>query len=455
MSGLMIAAPSSGSGKTTVTLGLLRALKTAGYAIAPGKAGPDYIDPAFHAAASGELCLNFDPWGMRPELLFANAALHASGGKTLVIEAMMGLYDGAADGSGSAADLASALGLSVVLVVDCARASHSIAALVSGFANFRVDIRIVGVVLNRVGSDRHEAMLRQAMAGIRMPVLAAIRPDPALEIPERHLGLVQAGEHSGLNAFIERASEIVAAEFDLAGLIRSARSIPDRPSDANIARLPPLGQRIAVARDVAFAFSYEHMLLGWRRRGAEISFFSPLADEAPDAGADAVYLPGGYPELHAGTIASASHFRAGMLDARDRGARIFGECGGYMVMGEGLVDGEGARHGMLGLLPVETSFARRKRSLGYRLIRPLAQTEMTEAFFAQPSGVSPTDPSHGGGPAMCAHEFHYATVLSEGEGEPLFSAEDALGQPLGTFGRQRGRVGGSFMHLIDLAGPVR
>ncbi|MGV8936878.1 MAG: cobyrinate a,c-diamide synthase [Allorhizobium sp.] len=434
MSGLMIAAPSSGSGKTTVTLGLLRALKNKGYAIAPGKAGPDYIDPAFHAAASGEACLNFDPWGMRPDLLLANAALHMSGGKQLVIEAMMGLYDGAADGRGSAADLASILGLSVVLVVDCARASHSVAALVSGFANFRVDTRIVGVILNRVGSARHEVMLRSALAAIRMPVLAAIRADSTLNLPQRHLGLVQAGEHAELEAFIERAAVAVAAECDLDGLMRTARHIPDRSSHANIARLAPLGQKIAVARDIAFAFSYEHMLLGWRRRGAEISFFSPLADEAPAADADAVYLPGGYPELHAGTLSSAENFRAGVLAAAAGGAKIFGECGGYMVLGDGLIDGDGRTHRMLGLLPLTTSYATRRRHLGYRRVRPIGTS-----FFSVP---------------MSAHEYHYATIVSEGEGDRLFSAEDALGDPLGDVGLRRGPVAGSFIHLIDILGEA-
>lgn len=437
MSGLLIAAPSSGSGKTTVTLGLLRALRNAGHLIAPGKAGPDYIDPAFHAAASGETCLNFDPWGMRRELLLANAALHMFGGKMLVIEAMMGLFDGGADGRGSAADLAAMLGLSVVLVVDCARASHSIAAVVSGFANFRVDIRIVGVVLNRVGSARHEAMLRDAMAGIRMPVFAVIRSDKALTLPERHLGLVQAGEHGELEAFIEHAAARVAGEFDLDMLMRTARHIPDRTSEANIPRLPPLGQKIAVARDIAFSFTYEHMLLGWRRRGAEISFFSPLADEAPADDADAIYLPGGYPELQAGRLSAATHFRTGVIAARDRDAVIFGECGGYMTLGEGLIDADGARHEMLGLLPVVTSFETRKRQLGYRRIRPV-----DEMIFTQ---------------AMTAHEFHYATIVSESlttGSQRLFVAEDALGEPLGELGLRSGHVAGSYMHLIDVQGEA-
>lgn len=430
MNGLLIAAPSSGSGKTTVTLGLLRALKKRGVAIAPGKAGPDYIDPAFHAAASGETCLNFDPWAMRDDLLRTNAAGHAAQGRLLVVEAMMGLFDGAADGKGSAADLAALLGLPVVLVVDCARASHSVAALVSGFAKFRTDTRVVGVILNRVGSDRHETMLRQALTGIAMPVLGLVRSDPSLHLPERHLGLVQAGEHGELEPFIERAAAVIQHGCDLDALLDAAKASPRAVIPPAAAPLPPLGQKIAVARDIAFAFSYAHILRGWQEAGAEIAFFSPLADEVPVPDADAVYLPGGYPELHAGTLAAASTFRTGMLEAHMRGARVFGECGGYMVLGDALIDAEGAVHPMLGLLPLVTSYATRKRHLGYRRITPLDAT-----FFASP---------------MTAHEFHYASIVSEGAADRLFAAQDALGMSLGDAGLRRDNVAGSFMHLIDI-----
>lgn len=430
MNGLLIAAPSSGSGKTTVTLGLLRALKKCGVAIAPGKAGPDYIDPAFHAAASGETCLNFDPWAMRDGLLRANAARHAVPGRVLVVEAMMGLFDGAADGTGSAAGLAALLGLPVVLVVDCAKASHSVAALVSGFANFRADTRVVGVILNRVGSDRHETMLRQALAAIAMPVLGVVRSDPTLHLPERHLGLVQAGEHDELEAFIERAAAVVQQGCDLDALLDAATASPRAAASPAVTPLPPLGRKIAVARDIAFAFSYAHVLNGWREAGAEICFFSPLADEVPAPDADAIYLPGGYPELHAGTLAAASTFRTGMLDAHMRGARIYGECGGYMVLGDALIDAEGVVHPMLGLLPLVTSYATRKRHLGYRRITPVDAT-----FFAAP---------------MTAHEFHYASIVSEGAADRLFSAEDPLGGSLGDVGLRRDNVAGSFMHLIDI-----
>lgn len=321
MKGLLIAASSSGAGKTTVTLGLLRALRNRGLAIAPGKAGPDYIDPAFHSAASGESCINLDPWAMRSALLSANAVSHGAGGRLLVVEAMMGLFDGAADGSGAPADLAALLGLSVVLVVDCAKTSHSVAALVKGFAGFRADTHVAGVILNRVGSDRHETMLRDALDRIGMPVFGVLRSDPALHLPERHLGLVQAGEHAELEAFIERAAAAVAAGFDLDALVSAAGVLRPVGKD-RVAVLPPFGRRIAIARDMAFAFCYEHLLSGWRGEGAEIAFFSPLADEAPVLDADAVYLPGGYPELHAGRLSAAENFRAGILSAAGRGARI-------------------------------------------------------------------------------------------------------------------------------------
>ncbi|MGV2099520.1 cobyrinate a,c-diamide synthase [Rhizobium sp. 21-4511-3d] len=434
MSGLLIAAPSSGSGKTTITLGLLRALRNRGVAVAPGKAGPDYIDPAFHAAASGAPCLNFDPWAMRRELISANAAIHRQGDRILVIEAMMGLFDGAADGKGTAADLAAMLGLSVVLVVDASRMSQSVAPLVSGFASFRADVRIAGVILNKVGSERHEMMLRTALDAIRMPVVAVIRSDKTLALPERHLGLVQAGEHASLEAFIDHAAQAVSDECNFEFLLRIARQGLNIASTANIRRLPPLGKKIAVARDIAFAFCYEHMLLGWRRRGAEISFFSPLADEAPAVDADAIYLPGGYPELHAGEIASAANFRRGMLDAAKSGTRIYGECGGYMTLGEGLVDAEGVRHEMLGLLPLVTSYEKRSRHLGYRRVRPV-----DSAFFEA---------------SMTGHEFHYSTVVSEGDADRLFSVTDALGTDLGQAGLRRGQVAGSYMHMIDLSGET-
>lgn len=434
MSGLLIAAPSSGSGKTTVTLGLMRALRNRSVAVAPGKAGPDYIDPAFHTAASGKACLNYDPWAMRPDFLRANAACQAAGGEVLIVEAMMGLFDGAMDGTGSPADLAVMLGLPVVLVVDCARMSQSVAALVRGYASHRDDVHVAGVILNKVGSDRHEMMLRDALAASGMPVLGVLRQNEALKLPERHLGLVQAAEHGELDAFIAHAAAQVEQGCDLDAILSLARSRTANHAQVHVQPLKPFGQKIAIARDIAFAFCYEHLLSGWRSVGAELTFFSPLADEAPADDADAVYLPGGYPELHAGSLANAGQFKSGMTAALDRGARIFGECGGYMVLGEGLVAADGKRYGMLGFLPLSTSFAVRKRHLGYRRVTPL-----DGSFFDG---------------SLMAHEFHYATILSEGNADRLFDTADAAGTPLGPAGLRRGQVAGSFMHLIDTAQSV-
>jgi cobyrinic acid a,c-diamide synthase len=426
VSGILIAAPASGSGKTTVTLGLLRALRRRGVALSPGKAGPDYIDPAFHAAASGETCLNYDPWAMRPSLLMSQAG--RAGDKMLVVEAMMGLHDAAMDGRGSPADLAAILGLPVILVVDCAKMAHSVAALVRGYAIHRNDIRVAGVILNKVGSERHAAMLRGALDAIGMPVLGVLSRDPRLAMPERHLGLVQAQEHAALDSFIEGAAALVEAGIDIDAIIATAKTAGGGHA-GEVATIPPLGQTIAVAKDIAFSFAYPHLLEGWRRQGAEISFFSPLADEAPSTDADAVYLPGGYPELHAGTLSAATGFRSGMDAARQRGTRIFGECGGYMVLGEGLVAADGGRYEMLGFLPLETSFLERRRHLGYRRAEPL-----DDLFFQGP---------------LMTHEFHYAKILSEGIADRLFAATDAAGNALGKLGLRRGQVAGSFLHLID------
>jgi len=424
---LIIAAPSSGAGKTTVTLGLLRALKRRGVAVASAKVGPDYIDPAFHAAASGRSCRNLDPWAMRSETLLSQLALAADGAELLLVEGVMGLFDGAADGGGSTADLAALLDLPVLLVQDVRGQTVSAAAVAKGFATFRDDVRIAAVLLNRVGSPRHADLIRPAFAALDLPVLGALPRTEGIAVPSRHLGLVQAGEQADLEGFLERAADAIEAAVDLDALMTVAQPI-GRRGDGSVA-IPPLGSRIAVARDIGFAFAYPHMLDGWRAAGAELSFFSPLGDEAPEAAADAIYLPGGYPELHAGQLAAADRFRQGMQVAAQRGAVIYGECGGYMALGEGLTDGDGVRHRMLGLLPIETSYAEPKRQLGYRRIMLVAKT--------------PLGPI---GTRYRGHEFHFASEVGR-EPVPAFCE---CGVPGGT-GAIVGRVFGSFLHLIDRA----
>ena len=431
--GLIVAAPCSGSGKTLVTLGLLRALGRRGIGVKSAKAGPDYIDPQFHAKASGGDCVNLDPWAMRNELLHQLAATASLTGP-LLIEGMMGLFDGALDGSGSAADLATLLDCPVLLVVDAARQSHSIAALIEGFCQHRKDVRIGAIVLNRVGSDRHERMLRNALSNTGIPVIGALRRQDGLVMPERHLGLVQADERADVEAFIENAADIIDKAIDFDQLLQQFSPLALGQTGNNVGICPP-GQRIAIARDLAFAFSYPHILDHWRNEGVELRFFSPLAGEAPDESADAVYLPGGYPELHAAALSANEEMMACLARHRERGSYIYGECGGYMVLGEGLVDAKGHCHKMAGLLPLVTSFEHPRLHLGYRLARPVGQFPL--------AGVNDV---------LTAHEFHYANELEKPDDDALFEITDALGELQARVGLQRGNVAGSFIHLIDRKG---
>lgn len=431
--GLVIAAPQSGSGKTVFTLGLLRALKRAGIPIVSAKSGPDYIDPKFHEAATGSTCINLDAWAMAPEAITSRAIAHTPVGSTLVIEGAMGLFDGSAAGQGSTADLAAHLDLPVVLVIDASRQAQSIAALVLGFDRLRSDIRLGGIILNKVGSARHERILRQALQTSDIPVLGSLSSDESLSLPSRHLGLVQAGENAGLEAFIDAAADKIDREVDLSALLNSTGDLRGDVRDYRM--FPPLGKRISIAKDVAFSFCYPHLLTDWLKQGCVLSYFSPLADECPDPSCDAIYLPGGYPELWAGELAAAARFRASMRDAAARNVRIYGECGGFMVLGDYLVDADGGRHPMLGLLPLETSFQHRERHLGYRKLKPMGHLPWQAT--------------------MSAHEFHYSTIAAETVTDQLFGATDAEGTDLGDIGLKAENVYGSYAHLIDIAPEAR
>jgi cobyrinic acid a,c-diamide synthase len=439
--GLIIAAPRSGAGKTTVTLGLLRALRRRGLAVQPFKCGPDYIDPAFHEVAAGHPSYNLDSWAMGAGLIATLAATASMDAEISVAEGVMGLFDGAAargqSGSGTTADLASLLGWPVVLVLDVTGQTETAAAVALGCARYRDDIDIAGVILNRVASARHLALIAPAFERIKLPVFGAVLRDERIALPERHLGLVQAREIAAIDQHLDRLADVVDAAVDVDAIRRSARSakvLPatsDERSNESQHHLPPPGQRIALAQDRAFSFMYPHLLRQWRRAGAEIIPFSPLADEAPDDTADAVWLPGGYPELHAGTLASAHSFRAGLRTLAERSIPIHGECGGYMVLGRGLEDADGRRHEMTGLLGLETSFLERKLHLGYRRARLQRDCSL---------GAEGTE--------VFGHEFHYASTVSV-NGDSLVDCRDASGTKVPEQGARQGPTTGTFFHVID------
>jgi cobyrinic acid a,c-diamide synthase len=435
--GLIIAAASSGSGKTTVTLALLALLNRRGVAVASCKVGPDYIDPQFHARATGRPCFNLDGWAMRPATLAHLVQQATRDAELLIVEGVMGLFDGAPSEAdlapGSTAEIAARAQMPVVLVLRAKGIGATAAALLQGLKRHHGDVRIAGVIFNEVGGERHRALLAQAAARADLTVLGYLPAFDDIALPSRHLGLVQAREHDSFERYLDRLCAHFAPHLELDALRALARAPMIAPSDSARALLP-LGQRIAVADDVAFGFSYAATLLGWRAAGAEIVRFSPLAGEGPDATADAIFLPGGYPELHAGKLAVNGAFLDGLRHAARKGTAIYGECGGYMTLGEGLIDAEGGRHAMAGLLPVVTSFAARKLHLGYRQGTLLADSPLGKV-----------------GGAFRGHEFHYATVVSEGAGDSLFDVADAACRNLGRQGRRQGSVFGSFLHLIDEA----
>jgi cobyrinic acid a,c-diamide synthase len=434
--GLIIAAPHSGAGKTTVTLAVLAALARRGIAVRAAKAGPDYIDPAFHAAATGAPSVNLDSWAMAPALLDAMAAQAADGADIFVIEGVMGLFDGASTASGqrgATADLAAHFRLPVVLILDVSRQAQSAAAVVRGFAAHDPAVRIAGVILNRVASERHRALVAEAIVALGIPVFGSVPRAAELALPERHLGLVQAGEHPDLAALIARLADMAQNHLDLDAIIASAAPLATALANDRSTPVPPPGQRIALAHDQAFSFIYPHLLAAWRRAGAEIMSFSPLADEAPSERADACWLPGGYPELHADALGAAGRFADGLRRFAES-RPVHGECGGYMVLGESIEDAAGRRHAMTGLLGHTTSFAKRKLHLGYRTARMLS-----DSVLGRRDAI------------LRGHEFHYASLTHAGNDEPFAELADAEGRALGKAGGRRGRVTGTFFHTIAVA----
>ena len=429
---LLIAAARSGSGKTTLALGLMRALARRGLRVSAIKCGPDYIDPAFHTAATGRPSLNLDSWAMSRELIQDIVQSAQEDADIIIAEGAMGLFDGAPDGAsgiGASADIAQLLGWPILLIHDISGQAQTAAALLRGLASHDPKLIFAGVVLNRCSSPRHLNLVSGEIAKISLPILGFFPKDETQILPERHLGLVQAAETDNLEHRLNRLADFVEKHINIEQLLGLSRSSTNDKKLEVSNKLSPPAQRIAIARDEAFSFLYPHVTQAWRKAGAELYFFSPLENQAPSNECDLCWLPGGYPELHAQRLSQADLFLKGVRDFAQTRA-VHGECGGFMVLGKTLTDATCATVPMLGLIELETSFAKRKLHLGYRQAR-LA----TDHCLGKANRL------------LRGHEFHYATITKQ-EGAPFALVRDAYDAEEKPAGLRAGNVSGSFFHVI-------
>jgi cobyrinic acid a,c-diamide synthase len=423
---LVVAAPASGHGKTTVATGLMAALTARGLATSGHKAGPDYIDPGYHALATGRPARNLDPVLCGADTIAPLFAHGAAGAGIAVIEGVMGLFDGrGATAEGSTAHVAGLLGAPVVLVVDASAQGRSVAALVSGFASFDPAARLAGVILNRVGSARHEQLLRDALTGIGMPVLGALRRDQAITAPSRHLGLVPAAERGGAaRREVARLAALVTESVDLdavVALARSAGPLPATPWDPAAAIGAPAGPRnpvVAVAGGAAFTFCYTETVELLTAAGAEVVTVDPLRDEALPAGTRALVLGGGFPEVHASDLSANEPLRADVARLARSGAPVVAECAGLLYLAAEL-DGRP----MCGVFDATARMTPRL-TLGYRDAVAAGSSVLTQA-----------------GAAVRGHEFHRTTVVP---GNPAAPAWTFGGKKEGFV---RAGVHASYLHL--------
>ena len=431
----MIAAPASGSGKTTVATGLMGALRAAGHAVAPFKVGPDFIDPGYHALATGRPGRNLDPVLVGEDLIGPLYAHGSAGSDIAVVEGVMGLFDGRIDphgtgpARGSTAHVAGLLGAPVILVVDARGQSHSIAALLHGFATFDTGTRIVGVVLNRVGSQRHADVLRQSCAQVGLDVLGAIPRAAELAVPSRHLGLVTAVEHGArASAAVAAMTELVTRHVDLTAVVRRAGTcVTAQPWDPAVAPPVAAAATVAVAAGKAFSFGYpEHAEL-LRAAGADVVPFDPLTDTLPTDAA-AVVLPGGFPEQFAAELSANAAVRAQVNALAAAGAPIHAECAGLTYLVDDL---DGAP--MCGVLSGRAHFTERL-TLGYR------------------DAVAPVDSAlHPAGARVTGHEFHRTAVDFGEQYEPAWAFR--VGGRNVTDGAIHRRVHAAYLHTHAAAHP--
>lgn len=438
---VVIAGVTSGVGKTTITTGIIGALRQRGLRVQPFKAGPDYIDPSYHSRAAGVPSRNLDTW-MLDEAALRELYLRASAEADIaVVEGVMGLYDGRSglDEAGSTAQLAKLLDAPVLLVIDAAKMARSAAAMAMGYQRFDPALRLAGVIVNNVGSDTHRRWVAEAItAATGLPVVGHMPRRPELELPERHLGLIPTAEDPAQAGFFEQLAAQVARSIDLDLLLDVARQSP-LPAAVEPALFPTTAVaprvRIGVAIDEAFSFYYQDNLDLLEAWGAELVPFSPLYDRQLPAGVGGLYIGGGFPEVYAAQLAENGAMRAAVAAAAKAGMPIDAECGGLMYLTEGIVDFEGRRHEMVGLLPCWSAMQRKRVILGYATVRA-----------RQPSFLLAE------GETVRGHEFHWSEL--QGASEPADTAYEVLEHEGRGEGFVRGNVLASYVHLHFGAHPA-
>jgi cobyrinic acid a,c-diamide synthase len=437
---VVLAAPASGAGKTTLTTGLLAALRARGLTVSPHKVGPDYIDPSYHALAAGRPGRNLDPWLVGEDLvgpLFLHGASRPTRADVAVVEGVMGLFDGHATrpGFGSTAHVARLLGAPVVLVVDARSAGRSVAATVHGFRSFDPAVRIGGVVFNQVGTDRHEAILRAAMTEIGMPVLGVLRRRESLATPSRHLGLVPAAERAApAAAALAELAAVVAAGVDLDALLALAATAPDLPAEpwdphTAVTGLDAPRPVIAVAGGPAFTFGYAETVELLTAAGADVARFDPTVDERLPAATSALVIGGGFPEVHAAALSANAALRAEVRAFAAAGNPVAAECAGLLYLASTLDDAP-----MCGVLGDVTAAMTPRLTLGYREAVAVADSTLATR-----------------GAVVQGHEFHRTAVTpaaatGASTGAPAWRWRDAHGGEV-VEGFVRGEIHASYLHI--------
>ncbi|MBS3731586.1 MAG: cobyrinate a,c-diamide synthase [Desulfobacterales bacterium] len=432
--GVVIAAPASGSGKTTFTLGLLAALKNRGMKPAGFKIGPDFIDPGLHSMITGLPGRNLDGWMLDRSVNLEIFARGARDADIAVAEGVMGLFDGfsGASEAGSTAQMAKWLGLPVLLVADASKTARSFAALVKGFAEFDPDCTICGVAANNIAGPGHLKYLEEAMQQVpEVPFLGGIPRNSRAALPERHLGLFTAEDRVLTECRVDELASLISDNLDLAGLVEMLPEIPaaapDRPAR------PGSGCRVAVARDAAFCFYYEDNLDVLREQGCETVFFSPVNDRKLPDRIHGLYLGGGYPELYASALSQNDSMRDSIRRHCRAGMPAYAECGGFMYLCRQMTDVEESTFDMAGVFPFATRMQKRLAALGYREIRLTRDTPLGPA-----------------GTVMRGHEFHYSRMENTDESAGVRSAyavADRTGANRGASGWLSSRCLGSYVHL--------